>query len=157
MALSAWTYFQRVKKCRIFFSFVLLKVVKNCYMVFRSSFLIIRPIHVKITNQPLFLPNFTESEVKITWFRRFRNLLGKYRLLISFLRVIGPLDWDLEYHFGPKVLEYGRKMLYLARFLQLVFVTNFPFMYTALIAIKILPYFKPSSKWFFLIPYRDCD
>ncbi len=69
----------------------------------------------------VFLAEFSESEVKITWFRRLRNLLGKYRLLISFLRVIRPSDCDLKYHFGPKVLEYGRKKLCLHGFLQLVF------------------------------------
>jgi replication-associated recombination protein RarA len=49
-----------------------------------------------------------------------------YQLLISFLRVIRPSDCDLKYHFGPKMLEYGRKKLYLLRFLQLVIVTNSP-------------------------------
>ncbi len=35
-------------------------------------------------------------------------------------------DCDLKYHFGPKVLEYGRKKLYLVRFLQLAFVMTSP-------------------------------
>jgi hypothetical protein len=70
----------------------------------------------------VFLAEFSESEVKVTRFRRFRNLLGKYRLLIAFLRVIRPFDYDLlKYHFGPKMLEYGRKKLYVSHFPQLVF------------------------------------
>jgi hypothetical protein len=40
--------------------------------------------------------------------------------------VIRPSDCDLNYHFGPKVLEYGRKKLYILRFPQLVFVMTFP-------------------------------
>ncbi len=80
------------------------------------------PIH----SYSLFLTEFSESEVKISWFRRFRNLLGKYRFWISiidlFLRVIRPSDCDLKFHFEPKMLEYGRKKLFLLRFLQLVFV-----------------------------------
>ncbi len=35
-------------------------------------------------------------------------------------------DCDLNYHFGPKVLEYGRKKLYILRFLQLVFLITSP-------------------------------
>ncbi len=40
--------------------------------------------------------------------------------------MIIPSDCDLEYHFGPKVLEYGRKKLYLVRFPQLAFVMTSP-------------------------------
>ncbi len=42
------------------------------------------------------------------------------------MRVIRPSDCDLKYHFGPKVLEYGRKKLYLVRFPQLAFVMTSP-------------------------------
>jgi hypothetical protein len=49
------------------------------------------------------------------------NINFRYRLLISFLRVIRPSECDLKYHFGPKMLEYGRKKLFLQGFLQLVF------------------------------------
>ncbi len=40
--------------------------------------------------------------------------------------MIRPSDCDLKYHFVPKVLEYGRKKLYLARFPQLAFVMTSP-------------------------------
>ena len=33
----------------------------------------------------------------------WENIDFRYRLLISFLRVIIPSDCDLKYHFGPKV------------------------------------------------------
>ena len=46
--------------------------------------------------------------------------------MISLLRVIRPSDCDLNYHFGPQVLEYGRKKLYILRFPQLVFVMTSP-------------------------------
>ncbi len=51
----------------------------------------------------------------------WENIDFGHRLLISLLRVIRPSDCDLKYHFGPKVLEYGRKKLFLQGFLQLVF------------------------------------
>jgi hypothetical protein len=40
--------------------------------------------------------------------------------------VIRPLDYDLKYRFGPKMLKYDRKKLYISIFLQLVFVMNSP-------------------------------
>jgi hypothetical protein len=36
----------------------------------------------------------------------WENIDFGYRLLISFLRVIRPSDFDLKYHFGLKMLEY---------------------------------------------------
>jgi hypothetical protein len=78
----------------------------------------------------VFLAEFSEYEVKshdFDVFGTFREDIDfGYRLLISFLRVIKPSDCDLKYHFGPKVLEYGRKKLYILRFLQLVFVMTSP-------------------------------
>ncbi len=56
----------------------------------------------------------------------WENIHFWYRLLISFLRVIKPSDCDLNYRFGPKMLEYGRKKLHLLRFPQLIIVTNSP-------------------------------
>jgi hypothetical protein len=73
----------------------------------------------------VFLAEFSESEVKShdsdVFGTYWENIDFRYRLLISFLRVIRASDCDLKYHFGPKVLEYGRKKLYLQGFLQLVF------------------------------------
>ncbi len=66
----------------------------------------------------VFLAEFYESELKIL--------------------VIRPSDCDLKYHFGPKVLEYGRKKLYLLRFPQLVFVITSPlsFIYLSLFFLE---------------------
>jgi hypothetical protein len=44
--------------------------------------------------------------------------------------VIRPSDCDPNYHFGPKVLDYGRKKLYILRFPQLVFVMTSPLGHT---------------------------
>jgi hypothetical protein len=54
------------------------------------------------------------------------NIDFGYRLLISFLRVIRPEEYELKYPFGPKMLEYDQKKLYISLFLQLVFVMNSP-------------------------------
>jgi hypothetical protein len=98
--------------------------IRYFFHIFGSSSNIIRPYMWK--SLMVFLAEFSESEVKITLFWRFRNSSGIidfwYRLLISILRVIRPSDCDLKYHFGPKVLEYVRKKLYILRFPQLVFV-----------------------------------
>ncbi len=97
------------------------------FQIFGSSFLITCPIHVEISHLGYFWPNFANSaKFKITWFSRFRNLSGKYRLLTFFPRVIRLSNYDLKYYFGPKVLEYGRKKLYILRFPQLVFVMTSP-------------------------------
>ena len=40
--------------------------------------------------------------------------------------MIRPSDCDPNYHFGPKVLDFGRKKLYILRFPQLVFVMTSP-------------------------------
>ena len=80
----------------------------------------------------VFLAEFFESESKSkshdsdVFGTYWENIDFGYRLLISLLRVIRPSDCDLKYHFGPKVLEYGRKKLYILRFLQLVFVMTSP-------------------------------
>jgi hypothetical protein len=72
-------------------------------------------------------PNLRSKSHNFDFFGTYcENIDFRYRLLISFLRVIRPSDCDLEYHFGPKVLKYGRKKLYLLRFLQLVFVMTSP-------------------------------
>ena len=60
-------------------------------------------------------------------FGTYREIIDfEYRLLISFLRVIRPSDYDLKYNFGPIMLEYDQKKLYVSRFLQLVFVMTSP-------------------------------
>ena len=72
-----------------------------------------------------FWPNFPNLRSKLhdshVFGTYWENIDFVYRLFISFLRVIRPSDCDPKYHFGPKVLEYGRKKLYLQVFLQLVF------------------------------------
>ena len=40
--------------------------------------------------------------------------------------MIRPSDYDLQYNFGPVMLEYDQKKLYVSRFLQLVFVMTSP-------------------------------
>ena len=99
--------------------------IRYFFHIFGPSSLITCPIHVKITHIGYFWPNFPnlrskshDSDVFGTY---WENIDFGYRLLISLLRVIRPSDCDLKYHFGPKVLEYGRKKLYLQGFLQLVF------------------------------------
>jgi hypothetical protein len=70
-------------------------------MVFplKRKFLVITGDKKEIfTSREVFLAEFTESGVKIT---RFRTLPGKHRLLITFLGVIGPSDYDLK---SPKPL-----------------------------------------------------
>ena len=104
--------------------------IRYFFNIFGPSSLITCPIHVKITHIGSFGRIFRiwgQNHMILT----FSEVIGEnidfwYRLLISFLRVIIPSDCDLKYHFGPKVLEYGRKKLYLLRFLQLVFVMTSP-------------------------------
>ena len=76
------------------------------------------------------LPNFPNLRSKSHDYDVFgtywENIDFWFRLLIPFLREIRPSDCDLKYHFGPKVLEYGRKKLYLVRFPQLAFVMTSP-------------------------------
>ncbi len=95
------------------------------FHIFGSSSLITCPIHVKITHIGYFWPNFpnlrSKSHDSDVFGSYWENIDFRYRLLISLLRVIRPSDCDLKYHFGPKMLEYGRKKLYLQGFLQLVF------------------------------------
>ena len=104
--------------------------IRYFFYIFGPSSLITCPIHVKITHIGYFWPNFpnlrSKSHDSYVFGTYWENIDFRYRLLISFLRVIRPSDCDLKYHFGPKVLEYGRKKLYLLRFLQLVIVTNPP-------------------------------
>ena len=104
--------------------------IRYFFHIFGSSSLITCPIHVKITHIGYFWPNFPnlmskshDSDVFGTY---WENIDFWFRLLIPFLRVIIPSDCDLKYHFGPKVLEYGRKKFYLARFPQLAFVMTSP-------------------------------
>ena len=99
--------------------------IRYFFYIFGPSSFITCPIHVKITHIGYFWPNFPnlrskshDSDVFGTY---WENIDFWFRLLISFLRAIRPSDCDLKYHFGPKVLEYGRKKLYLQGFLQLVF------------------------------------
>ena len=104
--------------------------IRYFFHIFGSSSLITCPIHVKITHIGYFWPNFpnlrSKSHDSDVFGSYWENIDFWYRLLISFLRVIRPSDCDLKYHFGPKVLEYGRKKLYLARFPQLAFVMTSP-------------------------------
>jgi hypothetical protein len=80
---------------------------------------------VKITHMEYFELNFSnlrsksqDSDVFGTY---WKNIDFGYRLLISFPRVIRPSNYALKYHFGPKMLEYDQKKLYISLFLQLVF------------------------------------
>jgi hypothetical protein len=41
--------------------------------------------------------------------------------------VIRPSDCDIKYHLGPKIIDYGRKKLYIMRFPQLVFLMTSPY------------------------------
>ncbi len=121
--------------------------IRYFYHIFGPSSLITCPIHVKITNIGYFWPKKfrkRRNHVILTSDSNFRiwgqnhkhdsdvfgtfweNIDFRYRLLISFLRVIRTSDYDLKYHFGPKMLEYGRKKFYLLRFLQLVFEMTSP-------------------------------
>jgi hypothetical protein len=107
--------------------------IRYFFHIFGPSSLITCPIHVKITHIGYFWPNFPnlrskshDSDVSGTY---WENIDFWFRLLIPLLRVIRPSGCDLKYHFGPKVLEYGRKKLYLARFPQLAFVMTFPFIF----------------------------
>jgi len=107
--------------------------IRYFFHIFGPSSLITCPIHVKITHIGYFWPNFpnlrSKSHDSDVFGSYWENIDFWYRLLISFLRVIIPSDCDLKYHFGPKVLEYGRKKLYLARFLQLAFVMTSPLLF----------------------------
>jgi len=104
--------------------------IRYFFHIFGPSSLITCPIHVKITHIGYFWPNFpnlrSKSHDSDVFGSYWENIDFWYRLLISFLRVIIPSDCDLKYHFGPKVLEYGRKKLYLVRFPQLAFVMTSP-------------------------------
>ena len=104
--------------------------IRYFFHIFGSSSLTTCPIHVKITHIGYFWPNFPNLRSKLhdsdVFGSYWENIDFWYRLLISFLRVIIPSDCDLKYNFGPKVLEYGRKKLYLVRFPQLAFVMTSP-------------------------------
>jgi hypothetical protein len=104
--------------------------IRYIFHIFGHSSLITCPIHVKITHRGYFWPNFPNLRSKLhdsdVFGTYWENVDFGYRLLISFLRVIIPSDCDLKYHFGPKVLECGRKKLYLVCFPQLVFVMTSP-------------------------------
>ncbi len=66
-----------------------------------------------------------------------RNLLGKYRFWISIIDLFPESDYicDLEYLFGPKVLEYGRKKLYLRVFLMISLLGELIFLISEIIEI----------------------
>ncbi len=106
--------------------------IRCFFHIFGPSSLNIRPIRVKITHLWYFWPNFPNLRSKLHASDVFGTYWEKidfgYRWLISFLWVIRPSDCDLKYHFGPKVLENGRKMLYILRFPQLILV-NFLFFF----------------------------
>ena len=72
------------------------------------------------------------------------------RLLISFLRVIRPSDYDLKYHFGPKMLEYDQKKLHVSRFAQLAFLmtSSLPRRSFYTISLKI----GVRKRFFFALP-----
>jgi hypothetical protein len=71
-----------------------------------------------------------------------------YRVLISFLWVIGSSDCSLKYHFGSTMLEYGEEKLYLPVFLQLAFLMISPLwssLINDLFKLKFTSSFKQSN------------
>jgi hypothetical protein len=69
----------------------------------------------KVSNFEDFLLNFPNLGSKLhdsDVFGTYReNIDFGYRLLISFLRVIRPSEYDLRVQFEPKMLEYDQKKL----------------------------------------------
>jgi hypothetical protein len=135
--------------------------IRYFFHIFGPSSLITCPIHVKITLIGYFWPNFpnlrSKSHDSNVFGTYWENIDFGYRLLISFLSVIRPSDCHLKYHFGPKVLENGRKKLYILRFLQLVFVMTSPLgivkkikIYLFLIFYHFLPNFTIFYLYFFI-------
>jgi hypothetical protein len=80
------------------------------------------------------MPDSCEKHPYRGFLAEFSGDIG-YRLLISLLIVIRPSDYDLKYHFGPKMLECNQKKLYVSRFPQLVFVMTSPLLFIYKISI----------------------